>query len=73
MFLWRHESRSGQLNMRDLTLESLPSDEQKRAENYAQRFAESFIYYEPSTNEFTALEDARDLVSQVWIKMGPQQ
>lgn len=60
-------------NMRDLTLESLPADERKRAETYAQHFAESFVYYEPAMDMFAAIEDARDLVSQVWIKMGPQQ
>jgi hypothetical protein len=59
--------------MRDLTLESLPEDERAITEVYAGRFADSFTHCSPDTDREVALEDARDFISQVWIKMGPQQ
>jgi len=58
--------------MRDLTLESLPQDEKASVEIYAERFADSFQNYDPQIKRHEAVESAKDLISRVWIYMGPQ-
>jgi hypothetical protein len=57
---------------RDLTLGSLPENERVTVAVYTERFANAFQDSEPSMKRGDALDNALDLISQVWIKMGPQ-